>query len=473
MKCGVVILFVFFSATKTLSAFSVLPNKHAGITNSFVLSDAPRISSLTSLGVIVDANKVDITEGIERDVSTMEQWAGDYGIQRAPGLGLFMQDNQDGIADDYSVYTTEPLQVGSTVVLVPNQMFLTSYQAPQEFGSALEEAEGELSDAVQEYHTSKKPEEVIAIFRLYVKILSEYEKGVDSPWFPWLNSLPRRFNNGAAMTSACFECLLPYAAELSMTERTTSVNFQKCAELLQYAGVLQEATVVDVDLLKWAYSVASTRSFIIPGTGGELVIAPLADYFNHGAEPEVEYQFDEEFNLMMYTTTDVPAGSPLRLSLGDPTNPSPLFATYGFLDESSPATFSKIMDKETEMEELMFDKSKLLFYKDSGDISPQVWDLLLYAYLKEEDYDTSQDFYQAVMAEDEAAKFEYHQQYFSYTLEALREHVDGTLQSLEELSIKAMGKDLSTHPRIPVILKHNDFVKETFLQVQANIYSMM
>ena len=44
---------------------------------------------------------------------------------------------------------------------------------------------------------------------------------------------------------------------------------------------------------------------------------------------------------MVTTTTDVRAGSPLTISLGGPSNPSPLFATYGFLDNDSPTVFCK------------------------------------------------------------------------------------------------------------------------------------
>ena len=198
----------------------------------------------------------------------------------------------------------------------------------------------------------------------------------------------------------------------------------------------------------------------------------MADFFNHGAETEVDYQFDNEGNLVVYTTRDIPAGSPLRLSLGDPTNPSPLFATYGFLDDSSPATFCKIMDKEEEMNELNLKKSDLLFFKDTGDVKTEVWDLVLYSILKEEDSNAAQTFFQAVMTGDEGTKNQYHQHYFPYTLKSLREHVDGTLQSLDELSAQARNKDLATHPRIPMILKHNDFVKKTFIQVKSNLDNM-
>jgi SET domain len=424
-------------------------------------------SSVTSalfFAPMMDTGLVDINEGVQRDIYTMEEWAVQYGVQRSDGFQLTMVDNGDGVVDDYIVITTENLAGGSPVVFVPNQMLLASWQAPQEFGNALDQAEGELSRADLAFQ--------IPLFRLFVKILAEYEKGMDSPWFPWLNSLPRRYNNGASMTYACFDCLPPYVAWLSMTERTNCVNFQKAAKLLQYAGVLRETTALNTDLLKWAYSVATTRSFDVPDSGGEKVIAPMADFFNHGTETEVDYQLDQDGNFMVYAIRDVPAGSPLRISLGDPTNPSPLLATYGFLDESSPATFCKIMNKRDEMAELNLNFSNLLFYKDTGEVSPEVWDLLLYSILKENDPGLQRQFYQAVTSGDEATKNQFHQQYFQYTLEALKNHVDSTLRDLDSLSIKALGKDPSTHPRIPVILKHNDFNKSTFLKVKANLDNM-
>ena len=64
--------------------------------------------------------------------------------------------------------------------------------------------------------------------------------------------------------------------------------------------------------------------------------------FNHGSDyTEIEPSYDEQGNYYAYTTYDVPAGSPLRTSYADPTNPSFLLARYGFLDEATPATFCK------------------------------------------------------------------------------------------------------------------------------------
>jgi hypothetical protein len=155
--------------------------------------------------------------------------------------------------------------------------------------------------------------------------------------------------------------------------------------------------------------------------------------------------------------------------LGDPTNPSPLFATYGFLDESASATFCKVMHLMNEMQQLGYSFSNLLFFKETGEISGEVYDVVLYSILLKNDPGTAQGFYQAVTGGDEATKNQFHEQYFQYTLEELRNHVDSTLADLDRLSNIARSYDVRTHPRVPVILQHNAFVKETFLKVKQNL----
>ena len=191
--------------------------------------------------------------------------------------------------------------------------------------------------------------------------------------------------------------------------------------------------------------------------------------FNHGTETEVQVQYDDEGNCNVFTTVDVPAGSPLRMSYGDPTNPSQLFARYGFLDKSSPATFCKYMIQPTQqLLDIGYDPSRMLFYKDTGDISEEVWDVMLYQVLAK-DRDAQQGFYQAHMNGDVDTKRAYHQQYMYDTSNALKTHVDTFLKQLDELSDKAVGKDINQHPRLPLILSHNEFVKSTFLTVQQRL----
>ena len=173
-----------------------------------------------------------------------------------------------------------------------------------------------------------------------------------------------------------------------------------------------------------------------------------------------------------YALIDVPAGSPLRISYGDPTDTTPLFANYGFLDDTAPGTFCKLMHMLEEMQELGYSFSDLLFYKD-GDISPEVYDVVLYHVLKRsDDPGLVQGFYQATMSGDESTKAMYQEQYWPYTREELQNHVNGLIDDIDGWSRTAGSYDVNTHPRAPLILQHNAFVRETFVQVKSYLGSM-
>ena len=155
-----------------------------------------------------------------------------------------------------------------------------------------------------------------------------------------------------------------------MNERVKFINFYAA---LQEVEFLAADTKSNKSLCKWAYNVVYTRYFNEVGQtrydGGEKKIVPMADMLNHGTFTEVDIQYDDDGNCYAYTTKDVPAGSPLRLSYGDPTNPSYLFASYGFVDETSPATFCKLMNirPTPELKDIGLDFSRMLFFKETGD----------------------------------------------------------------------------------------------------------
>jgi hypothetical protein len=203
--------------------------------------------------------------------------------------------------------------------------------------------------------------------------------------------------------------------------------------------------------------------------------------FNHAAEPEVEVYFDDDGNCMAYTLVDVPANSPLRISYGDPTNPSFLFARYGFMDESSPAGFCKIMDIPTSPEnvEMGLDPKKMLFYHETGDISQEVLDVVLYAkVLSDKKYtqdagNVKRQFYEAHMTGDEETKAQIHEMYRYEVMNEILNHCDTFLELLERLEQKGYSKSFDEHPRLPVILQHNELVKQTFLKVKSNLEPLM
>ena len=92
-----------------------------------------------------------------------------------------------------------------------------------------------------------------------------------------LNSLPRTFNNGAAMTPSCYDCLPPLAAKLCMDKRVQCIN---CRQALKTAEFVSEQTKENEELLKWIYNVVETRSLEV---SGERVIIPMADMVSFGS----------------------------------------------------------------------------------------------------------------------------------------------------------------------------------------------
>lgn len=103
-------------------------------------------------------------------------------------------------------------------------------------------------------------------------------------------------------------------------------------------------------------------------------IIPLADYFNHGSDyTEIESSYDDAGNYYAYTSYDVTAGSPLRISYADPRNPSFILARYGFLDENCPATYCKLLPPtlNQDMLDLGYSTDRMLFY-NNGEVADEV-----------------------------------------------------------------------------------------------------
>ena len=72
-----------------------------------------------------------------RDVYSMEEWARQYGVQKANGVELYSSDG----GNDYSLLTNAPISAGESVVFVPSSVVLSSSGAQQEFGTSLAQAE--------------------------------------------------------------------------------------------------------------------------------------------------------------------------------------------------------------------------------------------------------------------------------------------------------------------------------------------
>ena len=301
---------------------------------------------------------VDIRENTPRDISSMQQWAAACGVQTCNGFELIRSGGgDDDDHDDISVVTTQNLAVNDPILFVPNQMILSAIQTRNEIGPL---------DEVEERLVAAKAQDHIPYFYLFVKILQQYQLGNNaSPWFPWLNSLPRYFTNGASMTQFCFDCLPPLAGYLAQMERIKLGQFVFLLDSCVSDDLIRRDIKRNHPLVKWAFNVVYTRAFetnknknnnnqnpTSSSTSNDYCITPMADYFNHcGGETEVSIQYDDNGNCMAYANQNIPAGSPLRIQYADPTNPSHLLARYGFVDKTTtPATFCKIMISQPSLE---------------------------------------------------------------------------------------------------------------------------
>jgi hypothetical protein len=73
---------------------------------------------------------------------------------------------------------------------------------------------------------------------------------------------------------------------------------------------------------------------------------------------------------------------------------------------------------------------------------------------------------------DDESKQSYHRQNYPQTLKVLSKHVDSLTQSLNELAVFSWQTDLSRHPRLPLLSRHNEFIWDTFELVRQYLDSL-
>jgi hypothetical protein len=209
-----------------------------------------------------DTTLINIDEDAPRDIPSMEQWSYEMGAQRTEGFTL---TSDDGGFDVYAM-TTVDLPTGSPVLTIPEHMILSSTKAMAELRSV------EMSEA-EKIIKSVNAESEFRQYYLMLKLLVEYEKGVESPWYQWLNSLPRYYTNAASMTPFCCLCLPSLMRKLAVQERGYLQRLGVSS--IKLVPYLNDDTKYDVDLCTWVYQIVYTRSF--ESADGDLKIVPLAD----------------------------------------------------------------------------------------------------------------------------------------------------------------------------------------------------
>ena len=144
------------------------------------------------------AGGVDVSESASRDVNTFQEWAmSAAGIQRIPGLELMAQETPNPLmpAQDWGFVTSVDLPARTSILYVPQNVLLSWSSLRQECTAAV--------DTLNRLGAGDQ----VPQFLLFVRILMEYQQGDQSPYFPWLNSLPRLYFNAVSMTSKYPFCL--------------------------------------------------------------------------------------------------------------------------------------------------------------------------------------------------------------------------------------------------------------------------
>ena len=268
------------TAFQTVSVPPCLPRHHHGRRRPFATLD-------------LSATMLNIDQGVPRDIGTMDEWATYYGVQKADGFELVSTSQEGGAVDDddVSIMTTLDLPADNPVLFVPSNLILSSTLARQElYNDSVQQAE----ELLGRY----RMDQYLPEFALYLKIITELEQGDESPWFPWFNSLPRTYYNGASMTGVyclvierrlthplthplygclpsdlCYECLPPLVSSLAREERSKNTYFRTALNRVDFVS---DETKNNDKLTTWAFQAVCTRSFVADNDG-DLKIAPIAD----------------------------------------------------------------------------------------------------------------------------------------------------------------------------------------------------
>jgi hypothetical protein len=245
---------------------------------------------------------VDINERSQRNVGPFDEWAASCGVQRCEGGFRLVPTNPNDQynQDDMSVMTDIDLPAGQPVLSIPANMILSSTTSRielEQLGDSLDldtDDAGSIRKAVDLLQRLGAGD-TVPKFYLFLKVLLEYTRGIDSPYYPWLDSLPRLYYNSVSMTDSCYECLPPLVFQLSRRERVKFDNFYDAIQLIDSRIFSDELKADKDNVIKWAFNVVHTRCFSgnrngnnssqdkfngvgEGGTGGEeQKIVPMAD----------------------------------------------------------------------------------------------------------------------------------------------------------------------------------------------------
>ena len=403
-----------------------------------------------------------VDETTPRTYDNFAAWANHYGLNISPSFSL-----TEATERDWSVVVAGATgaKKGDELLHVPQMLILSSKRAEEEdFPKGI--------GAITQFFDQKGAKDLVPQFFLFLKVLKEYELGHESPYFPWLDAMPRKFTTAVCFDDFEMQCLPAFVGSLARLDRINFGTFTEALQRVVDPDYISQTTKADAMAIKWAFNIVFTRCW--SSRPDEVQIVPFADMFNHASTANVQVKYDVEGNCKVVLTKDVQPGDALNLSYGTATNPSRFLATFGFLDQSPPATFCKIMTARPSKEliNLGYDFSRMVFYVEDGAIAEEVWDVILYTLLENRPEERRR-FYHAHMTQDRQTKVMMQAQYLTETISALLLHVEKTVVELSDLADKMQAEGPNGHANLAMIWYHNEFVKDTFLKVKTRLDRML
>jgi hypothetical protein len=207
------------------------------------------VLSKTALSATV-AYKVDVTETAPRNGYSFMEWASHYGIMPE---NFQLQPIQGDV--NWGVVATQPARAGQRALFVPSMLrMFTPNIKQQEFPNIAPMIQQKIDPK-----TSNGDIDLANHFYLFLKVLKEYDLGTESPYYAWLDALPRKFNTAVNFRDVETDCLPPFVKFLSLRDQNNYSLFARTLKEL-YTPEISDETKNNMDITKWAFNVVFTRA---------------------------------------------------------------------------------------------------------------------------------------------------------------------------------------------------------------------
>jgi len=196
------------------------------------------------------AYKVNVAEAAPRNGYSFMEWAGHYGIQPE---NFQLQPVEGDL--NWGAVATQPARAGQRALFVPSMLrMFTPNIKQQEFPNVAQVVQQKIDPK-----TSNGDIDLANHFYLFLKVLKEYELGTESPYYAWLDALPRKFNTAVNFRDVETDCLPPFVKFLSKRDQNNYSLFARTLKEI-YTPDISDETKNNMDITKWAFNIVFTRA---------------------------------------------------------------------------------------------------------------------------------------------------------------------------------------------------------------------